>query len=183
MQFLVIPKLTIIFIRNFINDRDKRLQQENDALKQDKIVYEEIQHRFETVFELSRLGNKIIDPDLTILQVNQSLVTMLGYDKKEDLIATRIFDYAPDDRRDDWHFLQQKLWAHLTPSFSLETCLIRKDGSLIWCQVTSKLIPENGAKLSYTILEDVTEQPIPDGGRIQSYLSGRSFRKGICRPV
>jgi PAS domain S-box-containing protein len=136
----------------------ERLQQENDALKKDKIVYEEIQHRFETVFELSRLGNKIIDPDLTILQVNQSLVTMLGYESKEDIIGTRIFDYAPEDRREDWRFLQQKLWAQLTPSFSLETCLLRKDGSLIWCQVTSILIPENGTKLGYTILEDVTEQ-------------------------
>lgn len=136
----------------------ERLQQENDLLKKDKVAYEEIQHRFETVFELSRLGNKIIDPELNILQVNQSLVTMLGYERKEDIVGTRIFDYAPADRRDDWKFLQQKLWAHLTPSFSLETCLLRKDGILIWCQVTSILIPEHGQRLGYTILEDVTEQ-------------------------
>jgi PAS domain S-box-containing protein len=136
----------------------ERLQQEIDFLKQEKVAYEETNHRFTAVFELSRLGNKIIDQDLTILQVNQSLVTMLGYENKEDIIGTRIFDYAPADRREDWRFLQQKLWANLTPSFSLETCLLRKDGSLIWCQVTSILIPENGKRLGYTILEDVTEQ-------------------------
>jgi PAS domain S-box-containing protein len=136
----------------------ERLQQEIDFLKQEKVAYEETQHRFTTVFELSRLGNKIIDQDLTILQVNQSLVTMLGYENKDDIIGTRIFNYAPADRREDWRFLQQKLWANLTPSFSLETCLLRKDGSLIWCQVTSILIPENGKRLGYTILEDVTEQ-------------------------
>jgi PAS domain S-box-containing protein len=136
----------------------ERLQQEIDFLKQEKVAYEEVQHRFTTVFELSRLGNKIIDEELKILQVNQSLVTMLGYEHKDDIIGTRIFDYAPADRREDWRFLQQKLWASLTPSFSLETCLLRKDGSLIWCQVTSILIPENGKRLGYTILEDVTEQ-------------------------
>jgi PAS domain S-box-containing protein len=136
----------------------ERLQQEIDFLKREKVIYKEIQHRFETVFERSRLGNKIIDQDLKILQVNQSLVTMLGYVNKEDIIGTRIFDYAPADRRKDWTFLQQKLWSNLTPSFSLETCLLKKDGSLIWCQVTSILIPENGQRLGYTILEEVTEQ-------------------------
>jgi PAS domain S-box-containing protein len=136
----------------------ERLQQEIDDLRKEKVIYEEVQHRFETVFERSRLGNKIIDHELKILQVNQSLVTMLGYENKADIIGTRIFDYAPADRRGDWTFLQQKLWSNLTPSFSLETCLLRKDGSLIWCQVTSILIPENGQRLGYTILEDVTEQ-------------------------
>jgi PAS domain-containing protein len=62
---------------------------------------------------------------------------MLGYEDKNDIIGTRIFDYAPVDRREDWRFLQQKLWASLTPSFSLETCLLRKDGALIWCQVST----------------------------------------------
>jgi PAS domain S-box-containing protein len=136
----------------------ERLQQEIDILKNEKSVYHETQNRFSTIFELSRLGNKIIDQDLKILQVNQSLVTLLGYENKEELIGTKIFDYAPTDRREDWSFLQQKLWSNLTPSFSLETCLVRRDGSLIWCQVTSILIPENGKRLGYTILEDVTEQ-------------------------
>jgi PAS domain S-box-containing protein len=136
----------------------EELQQEIDLLKREREIYEETYQRYTTVFELSRLGNKIIDPDLKILQANQSLVTMLGYEKKEDIIGTRIFDYAPKDRRQDWAFLQQKLWASLTPSFSLETCLLKKDGTLIWCQVTSILIPENGRRLGYTILEDITEQ-------------------------
>jgi len=134
------------------------LHQQIDALKKEKIEYLESNDRFSAIFELSRLGNKIINRDLTILQVNQALVTLLGFENKEDIVGTKIFDYAPEDRRDDWKFLQEKLWANLTPSFSLETCLVRKDGSLIWCQVTSILIPENGDALGYTILEDVTEQ-------------------------
>jgi PAS domain S-box-containing protein len=136
----------------------ERLQEEIDLLKREKVAYEETQNRFTTVFENSRLGNKIIDSDLKILQVNQSLVTLLGYEHKEDIIGTRIFDYAPEDRREDWAFLQKKLWLALTPSFSLETCLLKKDGALIWCQVTSILIPDDGQRLGYTIIEDVTEQ-------------------------
>ncbi len=136
----------------------EQLQQEVTNLKIENKVYKESHDRFSKVFELSRLGKKIINNDLEILQVNQSLVTLLGYDRKEEIIGTKIFDYAPEDRREDWRFLQEKLWAKLTPSFSIETCLIKKDGSLIWCQVTSILIPEKGRSLGYTIIEDVTEQ-------------------------
>jgi PAS domain S-box-containing protein len=128
-----------------------RLTNENQALQ-------EGHDRFNTVFERSRLGNKIIDSNLCILQLNAALVTLLGYDSKEDIIGTKIFDYAPEDRRQDWKFLQENLWAKLMPSFSLETCLLRRDQTLIWCQVTSILIPDNGRTLGYTILEDITER-------------------------
>lgn len=57
--------------------------------------YQESQLRFRTVFESSRLGNKILDSDLKILQVNPALVAMLGYDSKEDLIGHQILQYAP----------------------------------------------------------------------------------------
>jgi len=134
------------------------VQLELDELKRSNRALQQHHERFLTIFERSRLGNKIIDKDLRILEVNMALVKLLGYDLKDEIIGTRIFDYAPADRRDDWKFLQEKLWSKLTPSFSLETCLLKKDGTLIWCQVTSILIPDNGETLGYTIIEDITEQ-------------------------
>jgi PAS domain S-box-containing protein len=134
------------------------LRREIATLKAERNVYMESNERFTTIFERSRLSKKIIDDNLKILQVNQSLVNLLGYDKKADIIGTKILDYAPEERHEDWAFLQEKLWANLTPSFSLETCLIKKDGSVVWCQVTSILIPDNGQTLGYTILEDITEK-------------------------
>lgn len=136
----------------------EQLQQEVANLKMENKIFKESHDRFSKVFELSRLGKKIINSDLEILQANQSLVTLLGFETKAQIIGTKIFDYAPEDRRADWRFLQEKLWAKLTPSFSIETCLMKRDGSLIWCQVTSILIPEKGKSLGYTIIEDVTEQ-------------------------
>ncbi|MDN3551242.1 PAS domain-containing sensor histidine kinase [Mucilaginibacter aquaedulcis] len=86
------------------------------------------------------------------------MVQLLGYDQKEDLVGTRILDFAPIDHHKDWSYLQEKLWKELTPSFSLETQLIKKDGTIIWCQITSILFPDNGQTLGYTIIEDVTEK-------------------------
>lgn len=43
------------------------------------------------------------------------------------------------------------------PSFSLETCLQRKDGSLFWGHVTSILFEIKGETYGFSILEDCTE--------------------------
>ena len=113
------------------------------------------QERFRTVFENSPLGQKIIDPDLTICQANQALATMLGFERPADLVGRRILEFAHPDHLADWQKLQERLWAHKEPSFVLETCLVRQDGSSFWCRVTSVLFPDNGQELGYTTLEDI----------------------------
>jgi PAS domain S-box-containing protein len=120
--------------------------------------YEESQLRFKTVFESSRLGNKILDSDLNILEVNQAMVSLLGYDSKEDLIGSPILKFVPEDCQENWRKLQKKLWEKTSPSFSLETCLVKKNGEVVWCQVTSILFQDSGTTLGYTIIEDITEQ-------------------------
>jgi signal transduction histidine kinase len=52
--------------------------------------------------------------------------------------------------------LQECLWARKIPSFQIETCLIKKDGSTIWCGITTILFKDQEATLGYTILEDIT---------------------------
>jgi PAS domain S-box-containing protein len=139
----------------------RQLKSEKDSVRithQEYADYNDSQIRFRTIFETSRLGNKIITPDLRILQVNPAMVALLGFEIKEDIIGTRILDYAPLDCQDDWRLLQNNLWNHNTPSFSLETCLRKKDGTVFWCQVTSILFQDQGQTLGYTIIENITEQ-------------------------
>ena len=119
---------------------------------------QESQIRFRTIFEASKLGNKIISRDLKILQVNKALVELLGYRDKDEIIGTRIIDYSPKDHHRDWEIFQKELWEKSLPSFSLDTRLLKKDGSVIWCHVTSILFEDHGKTLGYTILEDVTGQ-------------------------
>lgn len=121
-------------------------------------AYHESQTIFKTIFESSRLGNKIINSDLTIIDANMALVTLLGFSEKDEVTGKKIIDYAPPERRSDWKTLQEKLWLNATPSFSLETCLTKSDGDIIWCKVTSILFSDKGETLGYTIIEDVTEQ-------------------------
>jgi PAS domain S-box-containing protein len=144
-----------------LKEKIRQLEVNADIVKtgfDQQLAYQESQDRFRTVFEQSQFGNKIISADLKITQVNPAMVALLGYSSKEEIIGTRILDYAPEDFKKDWALLQQKLWQKAMPSFTLETCLIKKDGSVIWCQVTSILFPNQGEQLGYTIIEDITEQ-------------------------
>jgi PAS domain S-box-containing protein len=146
----------------------ENLKIENEELKSDKNIvritlkeqedYQESQIRFRTIFEHSRLGNKLISKDLKITQLNPAMVALLGYENKEEIIGTRILDYAPAEFHHDWKKLQIKLWELKTPSFTLETCLKKKDGSTIWCNVTSILFKDQGETFGYTIIEDISEQ-------------------------
>jgi two-component system sensor histidine kinase VicK len=130
-----------------------KLEEEIDL----KERYAESQTRFETIFYQSKLGNKIIAPDLKIMQINEVFRAMLGYSEKE-IIGTKIIAFAHPDFINHWHELQENLWTRQIPSFQIETCLIKKDGSHVWCQVTSIIFRDNGITLGYTIVEDISER-------------------------
>ncbi|MDB5013655.1 MAG: hypothetical protein JWQ25_1857 [Daejeonella sp.] len=136
----------------------QKLKFEKDLSDLQESDYQASQIRFRTVFESSMLGNKIISPDLKILQVNQAMVTLLGYQTKDEIIGTRITDYTPMEYLEDWKMLQDNLWKNAMPSFSIETCLRKKDGTLFWCQVTSILFKDHDENFGYTIIEDCTER-------------------------
>ena len=114
--------------------------------------------RFRTVFENSPFGQKIITPDLTIRQANRAVMEMLGCATEQDLVGHKIMEFAHPDHRADWEFLQQRLWAHKLTHFTLETCLVRLDGSSFWCQVTSIRFPDGEEELGYTLLEDISDR-------------------------
>ncbi|WP_375437878.1 ATP-binding protein [uncultured Hymenobacter sp.] len=145
----------------FLEQENTRLHQEKvDALKQraSEQRYQHSQDRFRTVFENSPLGQKIIAPDLTIRQANQALATMLGFEHPDQVVGRRIQDFTHPDHLDDWQRLQEQLWAHKAPSFTLETCLVRQDQTSFWCQVTSVLFPDGEGELGYTTLENIAER-------------------------
>ncbi|UOQ68942.1 sensor histidine kinase [Hymenobacter volaticus] len=114
------------------------------------------QVRFRTVFEHSPLGHKIIDADLTIRQANAAVAALLGIASPLELVGRAIREFAHPDYAADWSRLQDALWAHHLPWFGLETCLVRPDGGLVWCRVTSVLFPDEQGELGYTTLEDIS---------------------------
>jgi len=125
--------------------------------------YEQSQVRFRTVFENAPLGQKIITPDLTIRQANPAVAKMLGCASAEELVGHTIMEFSHPEYRADWQELQKRLWKHQLPAFTLETCMVRRDGSSFWCRVHSVLFPDEGGELGYTIMEDISDRKLLEG--------------------
>ncbi|UOG77697.1 ATP-binding protein (plasmid) [Hymenobacter tibetensis] len=136
-------------------DRQARLAEQQQAQAERARQY---QVRFHTVFEHSPLGHKIIDANLIIRQANTAIAAMLGLTSPLDLLGHRIIEFAHPDYEADWTRLQESLWAHHLPWFALDTCLVRVDGTPLWCRVTSVLFPDEEGELGYTVLEDIAER-------------------------
>lgn len=132
----------------------RSLAQERDRLDRE---YWDSKKRFETIFNESSLGKKIIDADLRIVRVNQALIDILQYSEKE-LMGVNILDLSHPDFRENWHALRAELWGNHRQSFSIDACIIRKDQSSLWCHVTSIIFEDGGHNLGYTVIEDISER-------------------------
>jgi len=137
-----------------VTARAKILQEKKDQLEQ---AFKNSQITYQAVFEQSSLGNKLINEHLQIIKVNKALLKLLGYSKK-DLVGRRITDFAHPDFVPSWKELQRELWANEKPSFSIDTCIIKKNKNIIWCHVTSILVMDKGKKIGYTIIEDISKR-------------------------
>ena len=115
---------------------------------------------FRTIFETSKLSNKVIDSDLVILQVNPAMFKLLGYTSKDDIIGKKILDFSPKEHHAHWKKLQNELWKKSTAYFKLDTILTKKDGTEIWCHVISILFKDADRTLGYTIIEDITARQV-----------------------
>ena len=146
----------------------KTLDEENRRLRTEQVLAqaqqalsderEQQQARFRTIFDNSPFGQKIITSDLIIQQANRAVAEMLGCASVAEVVGHEIMEFAHPDHRADWRYLQQRLWSHQLPSFTLETQLVRTDGSAFWCQVTSIRFPDGGEELGYTQLEDISDR-------------------------
>lgn len=114
---------------------------------------------FRAMFERSAVGEVQIDPVTgRYLRVNQKFCKMLGYSAAELLGRCSADLTHPDDMAS----VQQldRLMQGTIDQFSLEKRYLRKDGSSIWCHVTSMVIRDMHNRPHYitSAIEDVTER-------------------------
>jgi PAS domain S-box-containing protein len=117
--------------------------------------FNECDERFKAIFSLTSAATKIIDHNLTIIEVNDALVDLLGYSKSE-LCGAKIMQFACEEYKPAWKDLQQAMWHHGKPFFKIDVCLKKKDGSVVWVHITTILFTESGEKYAYTVLDDFT---------------------------
>jgi PAS domain S-box-containing protein len=151
----------------------------HDVTEQERAEAElgEREERFRATFEQAAVGIAHNALDGRWLRVNQRLCDILGY-TREELLQKRFQDIThPDDLEPNLGYTEQLLAGEIG-SFSMEKRYIRKDGSIVWGNLTVSLMREPSGDPSYgiTVIEDITERKRAEealresNGRIENIL-------------
>ncbi len=112
--------------------------------------------RFEATFEQAAVGIAHVGPDGRWLRVNRKLCEIVGYNR-EELLARTFQDITyPDDLDIDLAYVRQMLAGEID-TYSMEKRYRRKDGSLVWINLTVALVWKADGAPDYfiTVVEDI----------------------------
>ena len=128
--------------------------------KRSEELLRESEERFRTIFENAGLGAALVDGEGHPVKCNPALQKMLGYTESElGNMAFPEFTH-PDDIDLDWK-LYSELLAGKRDKYEIEKRYIRKNGELMWGQLTvSQVKNRDGtpAKYSVGVVEDISDR-------------------------
>jgi PAS domain S-box-containing protein len=106
--------------------------------------------RFEATFEQAAMGIALLAPDGRWLRVNPALCRIVGYSEAE-LMTLSFQDLTfPDDLDIDLDRVGQLL-AGTIPSYTLEKRYLRKQGDIVWSNLTVALVRHDDGRPAYFI--------------------------------
>jgi PAS domain S-box-containing protein len=113
--------------------------------------------RFRATFENAAVGIARVAPDGSWLEVNQRLCDIVGY-TREELMTRKFGDIThPDDLESDWN-QARRLLAGDIENYSMEKRYYRKDGSIVWVNLTVSLARKANGSPDYfvSVIEDIS---------------------------
>ncbi|GAB4281342.1 MAG: hypothetical protein Fur0025_09890 [Oscillatoriaceae cyanobacterium] len=119
---------------------------------------QESEERFRKIFTEGPLGMALVGLDYRFIKVNSRLCQMLGYSEAEILERTFAEITHPDDLDGDIHLAQQ-LFIGEIPYYTLEKRYLKKNGDILWINLTGCVIRAEGAPLYFlAIIEDISDR-------------------------
>lgn len=105
------------------------------------------------------MGVALVGLDVRIQHVNRRFCEMLGY-SEEEIVALGIQGITHSDDCEADHQLRMRLVRGEIPSYKIEKRYVRKDGRVVWGQLTNSMMHDAEGKPARIIamVEDVTER-------------------------
>ncbi|MCA1731038.1 MAG: PAS domain S-box protein, partial [Actinobacteria bacterium] len=121
----------------------------------------ESEERFRATFEQAAVGVSHVALDGSWIRVNQKFCDIVGYPREELLDLTFQNITHPDDLDRDVGYLRRMLDGE-TDTYSTEKRYVRKDGSLLWSNLTTSLVrdPSGAPEYFISVTEDITERKL-----------------------
>ncbi|MBD2515980.1 PAS domain S-box protein [Nostoc sp. FACHB-973] len=130
------------------------------AAKQTEVALRESEERFRAMFNQAAVGISLVALDGRFLQVNPALCEITGYSHEELMQMNFQQITHPEDLEADRENARRVLAQEDINGYSLEKRYIRKDGSIVWVNLTSSAVWNNQGQLKYAlgIIEDISER-------------------------
>jgi PAS domain S-box-containing protein len=129
------------------------------AMFSDITALRETEKRFRKIFEEGAIGMSLVDKEGYLLDSNPALQEMLGY-QKEELYRMPFLDiFHPEDRERSTNLFQDMVEGK-RDSYRRERRFLRKDGHLVWGQLTVSLVRDAGGETQFAMamVEDITKR-------------------------
>ncbi|MDP1992381.1 MAG: CHASE domain-containing protein, partial [Syntrophales bacterium] len=176
--------------------RAEELTNSNELLSQEiaghRKTEEELrlsEERFRHIFEEGPVGMVLVSPDYTIVTVNEVFCKLLGYTEQE-LTGQSVADITCEEDREKSREFAAQLFSGSIPMFCLEKRYVRKDGTILWANLTASAIhgKEGNVLYNLVIIEDLTEgRKTAEEIRMLNYydsltgLPNRTFHKELIK--
>ena len=118
----------------------------------------ESETRFRGAFETSAIGMALVSLEGGWLEVNKSLLNMLGY-TEEELLAKTFQDIThPDDLETDLEYVKKMIDGEIS-TYKMEKRYFHKDGHVIWILLSVSMVKDDDDKPLYFVsqIQDITD--------------------------
>ncbi len=131
-------------------------------ITEQKIIEKELkesEERFRSTFEQAAVGIAHVAPDGGLIRINQRFCNIVGYTREELLERTFQDITHPDDVDRDVGFLRRMISGDLN-THSIEKRYYRKDGTVVWVNLTTTLLRDQNNKPKYfiSVIEDISNR-------------------------
>lgn len=120
---------------------------------------EKSERRFRAIFDQAAIGIACVNAERELIEGNDALLRMFGYDKEE--ICQKKFDFFthPDDVGADVALFKE-LFNGQRSAYQIEKCYVHKSGAIRWGRKIVSLVRNAGGEPSFGVVmvEDITEQ-------------------------
>jgi PAS domain S-box-containing protein len=146
-------------VRRLNEELEERVEERTARLQAALADLRESEERFRATFEQAAIGVAHVGPDGRWLRVNDKLCEITGYDR-EELSGMTFQDITHlDDLQKDLDHLKRVLAGEIK-SYATEKRYLRKDGSVVWINLTASAVGDTLGHVKYFItnIVDITER-------------------------
>lgn len=157
-----VPVLSRGFITRDDDGKPLRVTGTNSDLTERKKTEQGLkdsEERYRGIFNQAAVGVARLAPDGVWLEVNDKLCEIVGY-SHDELITKTFQDIThPDDLQIDLNYVDQLLKNEIS-TYSMEKRYIKKNGDIIWINLTLSLVRDSNNDPDYfiSIIEDIDER-------------------------